>query len=284
MTPPEEIPILKNGHKREKKEGAFIAFFRKRPWESFALAIVILMVLFKSCANNAVQQPLVRWKPGSASPLRSPGERLEIWQNRARPAAPSQPASKDQPPLRWEERGRPVTAPQETQAAMASPSVSSPRLSLTGGPERLPTAQSLHASGVVFSGGTPPQDPPEGRDPLGLIEKGQFPAEEAPVRGEQYPEVPAGADGEDLIEAMRDDGLMKELKAYAKHETWKSLEKAPEGDLPLPAGFNGLKKSKVVIEILKTRRVTDSALYCGGSCRPEKRIRRNRATFYGEKY
>lgn len=285
MTSPEESPVFKEGRRREKKESAFIAFFRKRPLESFALAAVLLMIIFKSCANNAARQQMVRWKPGSASRPDAPEKRLEIWKDRLQaPPAPPQDSRQDKPPTRWQERGRPVIAAQTSQAALADPPPSSLHLALAGGPQRLPTAQSLPASGVVFSGGPAPRNTPEGRDPLGLIERGEFPAEEAPVRGEQYPEVPAGLEGPDLIEAMRDDGLMKELKDYAKHETWKSLEKAPEEDRPLPAGFNGFKNSKVVVEILKTRRATDSALYCGGSCKLEKRIRNNRATFYGEKY
>lgn len=271
-----------------QKEGAIVAFFRKRPAESIALAAVVLMILLKSCANEAARQQLARWKPGSSRPD-AVEKRPEMWKfpPGSGPAVKEEDSGARRVP-RLEDWGRPVVAAQTSQAALTPPAAraaaSSLHLALSAPTPRLPSPQSLSASGVVFSGGPPPPGPPQGRDPLGLIEKGEFPSEDVPVRGQQYPEVPSGLDGEELIESMRDDGLMQELKDYAKHETWKSLEKAPGGDKPLPSGFNGLKKSKVVVEILKTRRATDSALYCGGSCKVEKRIRNNRATFYGEKY
>lgn len=273
-------------HKQETKKGAVLAFLRRRRLESFLFVVVLLMFMIKSCAMDAAKEHVPRWAPRSLTGPNSAGQGgviLEKSYEESRFAPLPGDKSARTTTSAWEQRGQPLGLDQASQA-VATAGSSSIHPALAGSQERLPLAQSLSRSGAIYTGGAADQGPAQGRDPLGLIEKGDFPSEEAPVRGDQYPEVPQGLDGKELVEAMNDDGLMNELKAYAKHETWKSLEKAKDGDLPMPANANALKNSKVVVEILKTRRATDSALYCGGSCKVEKRIRNNRATFYGEKY
>jgi len=105
----------------------------------------------------------------------------------------------------------------------------------------------------------------------------------APDADGEFPPVPEGVHGEELVQAMLGDDLMEELKKYAKEGTWR-MRKAEGAKQNVPAiSGDALATSYAAGQLLETKRQTDKALKCG-TCTNENRINMNRATFFGEKY
>ncbi|MFA5140880.1 MAG: hypothetical protein WC728_16760 [Elusimicrobiota bacterium] len=108
--------------------------------------------------------------------------------------------------------------------------------------------------------------------------------EDAWIKGamDKYDKVPADVQGNELVQAMFNEGLAKDLAEYQKGP-W-ILRKMGDGEQAARHELDGMTmvNNLAVFQLLDTKRVTDEAMYCGG-CNVESRIHGARATFYGEK-
>ncbi|MFH2204641.1 MAG: hypothetical protein ABIJ96_16120 [Elusimicrobiota bacterium] len=103
------------------------------------------------------------------------------------------------------------------------------------------------------------------------------------VDNSEFPTVPEGLRGAELVKSMVGDDLMQEMKNYAKEGTWR-MRRAPGAKQNVPGlPADGMAGSFAASQLLETKRLTDRALNCP-TCKNEDRINLNRATFYGEKY
>jgi hypothetical protein len=280
---------------------------RKRPVLSLLILALVLLILVGDAILIIKKLYSSDWLAVTANLDRPIAERFWNWENRGNTTelitekALAMPQDKAQasavsgqdklPDQKWEKPGLAsglagILTPSELRNSR-----SAVQLDMMGTQDMKDLGRTLVTqSDAIVTGRT------DGRGPRGVFlgdagdDLGNYASLSTPVKEDEsikgamdkYDKVPADLQGNELVQAMFNEGLAKDLADYQKGP-W-ILRKMGDGEKPTRHELDGMSMldNLAVFQLLTTKRVTDEAMYCGG-CDMESRIHGARATFYGEK-